>query len=105
MHETYAIVWREGQLPTAAGKLELSPEGLQLDGIRASVPVASNFDYGALDTVRVGRAASDRLDGRPTVILEFRHNLRITIAAVVQPSLVTEIAERLRERRASGPAT
>jgi hypothetical protein len=105
MRETYPIAWREGQMATAAGKLELSRDEFRLDGIRASVPVASNFDYGALETVRVGRGVADRLDGRPTVILEFRDDLRITIAAVVQPSLVTEIAERLRERQASSPAT
>jgi hypothetical protein len=96
MRATYAIVWREGQLPTAVGKLELLRDGLRLDGIRASTPVARAFDYGDVEAVRVGRADSDRLDGRATVIVELR-DLRITIAAAVQPSLVTEIAERLRE--------
>ena len=57
--------------------------------------VTRDIDYGDLAAVRVGRAAGERVDGRPTVILERRHGAPITVATVAQPSVVSEIAERL----------
>jgi hypothetical protein len=45
--------------------------------------------------IRVGRSASDRINGGPSVVVERRRGDPITIATVAQPSVVGEIAERL----------
>jgi hypothetical protein len=95
MRESYGIVWREGDLPPVTGKLELLTTALRLDGLSDSQSVQRDVDYGSLAAVRVGRSAADRLDGRPTIILERRRGEPITISTVARPSLVTEIAERL----------
>jgi hypothetical protein len=95
MKLSYGVVWREGTLPLATGRLDLGPRRLKLDGLADSHPVARDIGYESLTAVRVGRSSSDRIDGQPTVVLERRTGLPITIAAVAQPSIVGEIAERL----------
>jgi hypothetical protein len=91
MQRSYGVVWRKGTGPLAAGKLELLPQGLRLDGLEGPFQVA----YESLVGVHVGRAADERIDGRPSVVLERLHGGPVTIATVAQPSLVGEIAERL----------
>jgi hypothetical protein len=95
MNTTYGIVWREGDLPPVTGRLELLPTLLRFEGGVNSHAVTRELDYASLTAVRVGRSARERMDGRPTIILERRSGLPITIATVAQPSLVSEIAERL----------
>ena len=85
------MVWREGEEPLVAGKLELGPDGIRLDGLDGS----RDISYGLLEGVRVGRLAGERIDGRPSVVL-VRHTGRpIMIATVARPSLMGEIVERL----------
>ena len=91
MQRSYGVVWREGSGPLAAGKLELLAHGLRLDGLESSYEIA----YEDLVAVRVGRTTSERVDGRPSVVLVRVHGDPVTIATVAQPSLVGEIAERL----------
>ena len=91
MQRTYGVVWREGVAPLATGKLELLAHGLRLDGR----DVAQAIPYDALSGVHVGRTASERINGRPSVVLERIGHLPVTIATVAQASLVGEIAERL----------
>ncbi|HUK94012.1 MAG TPA: hypothetical protein VLU96_03040 [Gaiellaceae bacterium] len=91
MQRSYGVVWRKGTGPLAAGKLELLPHGLRLEGLEGSSEVA----YENLAGVRVGRTTDERIDGRPSVVLDRVHGDPVTIATVAQPSLVGEIAERL----------
>jgi hypothetical protein len=91
MQRTYGVVWREGGAPLATGKLELLPRGLRLEGRDHTQAIA----YNELSGVHVGRTASERINGRPSVVLERLGHVPITIATVAQASLVGEIAERL----------
>jgi hypothetical protein len=93
MRTTYGVVWREGDLPVVAGKLELLAHSLRLEGRDGS----SDIPYERLAGVHVGRAASERLDGRPSVVLEREGGEVVTISTVAQSNLVGEIAERLAE--------
>ncbi len=91
MRTSYGVVWREGASPLATGKLELLPLGLRLEGLESS----REIPYEGVSGIRVGRSADERIDGRPSVVLERRTGAPVTIATVAQPSLVGEIAERL----------
>jgi hypothetical protein len=91
MRTSYGVVWRDGASPLAAGKLELLPLGIRLDGLEGS----QEIPYELLAGVRVGRLAGERIDGRPSVVLERRQGAPVTIATVAKPSLVGEIVERL----------
>jgi hypothetical protein len=91
MQTSYGVVWREGASPLVAGKLELLPKGLRLDGVDG----VRDIPYELLAGVRVGRLAGERIDGHPSVVLERRTGAPVTIATVAKPSLVGEIVERL----------
>jgi hypothetical protein len=91
MQATYGVVWREGTVPPAVGKLELLPRALRLEGLERS----QQIPYEEVAAIRIGRTPSDRINGGPAVVVERRHGDPIIIATVAQPSLVGEIAERL----------
>jgi hypothetical protein len=93
VQKSYGVVWREGDRPVVAGKLELLSRGLRFEGRDRS----TDIPYGRLSGVHVGRSAAERLDGRPSVVLERRGGEVVTISAVAQSNLVGEIAERLAE--------
>jgi hypothetical protein len=91
MRTSYGVVWREGASSLATGKLELLPRGLRLEGLEST----REIPYEGVSGIRVGRSADERIDGRPSVVLERRTGAPVTIATVAQPSLVGEIVERL----------
>jgi hypothetical protein len=91
METSYGVGWREGESPLVTGKLELQPRAIRLDGLER----AQEIPYELLTSVRLGRSAGDRIDGRPSVVLERRAGAPVTITTVAKPSLVGEIVERL----------
>jgi hypothetical protein len=95
MQSSYGVVWREGTLPLASGKLELRADAVHLDGMAGGRPVSREIAYESLTTVRVGRSAAERISGRPSLVLERRSGLPIAIAIVSQLGALAEIAERL----------
>jgi hypothetical protein len=95
MKGSYGVVWREGTNSLARGKLELLARALRLDGLLGTVPITREVPYAELASVRVGRASADRLGGQPTLLLEQRTGVAISLAAVAQPGAVAELAERL----------
>jgi hypothetical protein len=95
MNVSYGVVWREDALPLAAGKLELLPGALRFDGMADGRATTRKIGYESLARVRVGRSPADRLDGRPSLVLERRSGRPVTIASVTQSGVVAEIAERL----------
>jgi hypothetical protein len=98
MERSYGVVWREGTHPPIPGKLELRARGLRLEGL-ASV---CDLPYAGVSSVRVGRTRGDRIDGRPSVVVERRFGPPVAISTVAQPSLIGEIAERLASLQLGG---
>ena len=95
MRTSYGVVWREGSLPLASGKLELLPRAVRLDGMVGAVPTTRQIPYELLSEIRIGRSAVDRIDGRPTLVLASRTGNHYAIASVAQAGVIAEIAERL----------
>ena len=95
MRTSYGVVWREGSLPLASGKLELLPRAVRLDGMMGGVPTTREIGYDLLSEIRVGRSTKDRIDGRPTLVLAPRTGDAYAIASVAQTGVIAEIAERL----------
>jgi len=93
MQRSYGVVWREGDRPVVAGKLELLPRSLRFEGRDRM----RDIPYEELAGIHVGRSFAERLDGRPSVVLEQRAGEVVTISTVAQSSLIGEIAERLAE--------
>jgi hypothetical protein len=95
MNVSYGVVWREDALPLATGKLELLPGALRFEGMADGRATTREIGYESLARVSVGRSPADRLDGRPSLVLERRSGHRVTIASVAQSGVIAEIAERL----------
>jgi hypothetical protein len=91
MQETYAVSWRHGGREARSGRLELGPDALSFSN---GSPVET-VEYADLRGVHVGRSASDRISGRPTLVLQRHMGDPIRIAAVGQPGIITELAEHL----------
>lgn len=99
MHTSYGVVWRQGAQPLARGKLELYSRGLMLDGLSGSNRVTEEIGYDELVGVRVGRSSGERLNGHTTLVLDLAAGDAISLAAVAQPGVIGELAERLAELR------
>jgi hypothetical protein len=95
MRTSYGVVWREGSLPLASGKLELLSHAVRLDGMVGSVPTTRQIPYDLLSEIRIGRSAVDRIDGRATLVLASSAGSHYAIASVAQAGAIAEIAERL----------
>jgi hypothetical protein len=95
MRITYGVVWQEGEAPLSRGKLELLPGALRLDGVTGSAPAVREIPYDELSAVRVGRAGAERLDGRPTLVLDLVSGTRVVVASVAQSGIAAELVERL----------
>lgn len=98
MRLIYAVVWREAGGPRYAGKLELGPTALRLQGTgpegRLSVV---RLLYEDLSAVKVGRGADERIDGRPALVLERRAGGRIDLVSLDGLGIVHELASRVAE--------
>jgi hypothetical protein len=93
MRTSYGVVWREGDHPLARGKLELLPRAVRLDGMAGSVPTTREIAYDYLTEIRIGRSPEERIDGRPSLVLEPRTGDTLSIASVAQAGVLAEIAE------------
>jgi hypothetical protein len=97
MRATYAVNWQEQPGVTSAGKLELRPGSLVLEGLGNGAPRTSEISYRDISAVRIARTYSDRLGGRPTLIVDRRSGSLLRIAGVAQSGIVSELAEHLAE--------
>jgi hypothetical protein len=95
MGASYAVTWRHGEGQTRSGRLELTRAGITLEGGNGGGATTELVPYGKLQSVHVGRTNADRISGRQTLVVEQRSGEPIRIAAVVQPGIISEIAEHL----------
>ena len=94
---SYAVVWQEDDGAVYAGKLELDPGALHLDGLsRRGEPRHRDILYRAVGHVRTARS-TERIGGRPTLVIDVQgnggHPLRV--GSVGGSGLLSELAERL----------
>jgi hypothetical protein len=101
MSRTYAVTWEEPDLPRHAGKLELGEHELRLEGRNnGSPPRTVLVPYEELVDLR--HAPSwQRLDGRPTLVLDRGAGGAILLASIAAPGSLSEIADELTELRSA----
>ena len=95
---TYAVKWREPDGQTFVGRLVLGPRALRLDGRRRGVdgpPVERRFGYAELHGLRIGSRGADRLDGRPSLVVERSDGPYLVADAGLGAPIVQELVERL----------
>lgn len=104
MQRSYAVTWQENGGEFHSGKLELNGSGLVLEGgpQNGSGPIV--LPYSELLGMGVARN-SERMKGRPTLLLYRRGRNPIRIASVVASSIISEVAEHLASHQVgAGPA-
>jgi hypothetical protein len=102
---SYAVVWREASGPRHAGRLELGPTALGLEGTGPDGRLwVERLLYEDLSAVRVARGAEARLDGRPALILERRAGGNIHVVSLDGLGIVHELAGRVAELTAGRAA-
>jgi len=95
---SYAVVWREGDIPLHTGRLELGATSFVLEGSGPRGAVARRrIPYDDLREVRIGRAPEERINGRPSVILDRLLGPPITLGALDGPGAVFELGDVLAE--------
>lgn len=92
--ERYPAGWRRTDGTAAGGVLVLGAHGLQLEGRRGGGETAERVPYGSIAAVRVGRALDERVDGRPSIVVEQRDRPALLIAPR-GIGLVSEITDLL----------
>jgi hypothetical protein len=103
MKASYAVTWQEGDGPVRHGKLELRPAALVLEGSNCSgPPQRRDIAYGEVMSAQVTRIPSERLSGRPTLMVDLRGATSLRIAGVAQPGIISELAESLTVLRHTG---
>jgi len=94
--ESYAVLWSEPQQPVRAGKLELEPTGLHLEGsLGERGSEVHRVFYEDIEAVHVGRDRRERLSGRPALVLELAVGGPLRIGSVQGLGMLSELAERL----------
>lgn len=94
---TYAVAWRDGEGPTRVGKLELLRDGIHLEGGSADGRLfASTIRYRDLSGIGMARPGhAERLNGRPTLVLERAGRRSLRIASVEGLGATAEIFARV----------
>ena len=95
MHITYAVTWEEAEGNRRSGRLELGADALHLEGSNGDGAASRELPYTDVSRFRLARSSEERLQGRPTLLLELRGGELLKIAGVSQPGIVAELSDRL----------
>jgi len=96
----YPAVWRLGKGAIVAGEVELGDAGLRLAGRSETGPSEHSAGYGEIRQVRVARGAEERLNGRPTLLLDLDQGQALALMPLGM-GLMAEMAELLAELTAA----
>jgi hypothetical protein len=104
---SYAVIWREGNGPLYAGKLELGAAALRLRGSGPRSSLARrDIAYADVAEVRIARTPTERLNGGPAVVLDRRAAAPIiVVAALSGVGVVFELADLLAGHKAEQTAS
>ena len=95
MAVSYAVTWQEADGRRHSGRLELGSEGLHLHGHNGEASASRILPYSEIDSYRAARATADRLQERPTLVVELTDGSTVRIASVAQPGIIAELSHQL----------
>ncbi|MGH2935040.1 MAG: hypothetical protein ACRDL2_11080 [Gaiellaceae bacterium] len=89
--ESFAVLWSESSLPAKAGKLELEDAALRFEG----PGFVHRIFYEDIEAVHVGRQRTERLAGRPALVLDLAVGGPLRIGSLGGVGVLSELAERM----------
>ena len=96
---TYAVVWQKDAGPVVPGQLQLLADAIRLRGGAHSRPVEHALAYEELSAVRLGRQPEERIQGRPSLLLEVCSIEQFLVSAIGGLGVVTELADLIEIAR------
>ena len=99
---TYAVKWREPDGQTFVGRLAFDPRAIRLVGRgrgAEGAPVERRIGYDELRGLRIGSGGADRLDGRPSLVVDRADGSYLVADAGLGAPVVQELADRLSDLR------
>jgi hypothetical protein len=93
----YAAVWEDGS-EVLVGRIQLGPRELVFEGAGAGRPASCRIPYRRIASLFLGRSPSDRIGGRPALVLELGDGDTVRVAAPELGAL-HELEEALRNRK------
>ncbi len=97
MERSYAVSWQNGDGRQHAGRLDLGPTSVWLEGGSA----VDELRYADLTEVRITRQPEERLSGRPTLVLRDQGGRTVRVACIGEPGALPELVEQLTHQLAS----
>jgi hypothetical protein len=94
---SYAVLWKEDEGSTIAGKLELVDDTIRLEGTNGHV-VRLSLSMDAVGSARIGRTQVERVRGRPVLVLELRGGGTLRIAMLSGSGALHELADAVNAR-------
>jgi hypothetical protein len=107
MKTSYAVKWRESSGHTFLGRLDFGPTALVLEGRDgAADAILRTIEFEELDGFHLAQTSGDRLDGKPTLVVERAGGDVLVTSAVMHAGVLQELVHRLSSLRlvALGPA-
>ena len=89
---SYAVIWSEDHGPVHAGCAEVADGAFRLAG-------SAQLVYTEVGSTRIGRAAGDRLAGRPTLVIETGEGTALRVASLEGTGRLLELADEVELRR------
>lgn len=84
---SYTVIWDDGE-PIESGRLELAEAGIAFHGAVRELAV----DFDEIDSVRIGRTASERIGGRPSLVLRLTGDRPLRIGSLDGLGALNELA-------------
>jgi hypothetical protein len=103
MRTTYAVTWQDPDGAIHSGRLELGSDALSLEGRNGKGAASRTLRYQDVARFQLARPNGDRLQERPTLVLELADGSAFKIAGVAQAGIVSELAERLGHLSGQNP--
>lgn len=96
---SYAVVWRKGDGPVVPGQLQLLKDAIRLHGGARGSTIEERLPYSRLSAVRLAHRPEERIDGRPSLLLEVASLDRFLVAAIGGFGVVAELADLIAQAR------
>jgi hypothetical protein len=89
------VLWAMGGGPHVAGRLDLYPDRLHLDGGSRDDRRTREIDGDEIAAVRIGRTDGERIGGRTVLVVELRDDSTVSFTGFQTLGTLHELAERL----------